>query len=112
MAFCDERCFPCGVDGPRERAPLAREDRTFLIDDIASPIPRYTARQAEFAYPVDSTGENGCDRVLGQTHGKTVTEEKKRIGFRSNYSGDNGYEANVAGGEGALDVKWNAGVRQ
>src|ERR1017187_2834705 len=33
-AFCEEICLPDSVTGPRERAPLAREDWIFRSEDI------------------------------------------------------------------------------
>ena len=33
-ALSEERCFPAGVVGPLERAPLALDDLTLLSDDI------------------------------------------------------------------------------
>ena len=36
MAFWEERRLPCGVLGPRERAPLTREERMRLSEDISA----------------------------------------------------------------------------
>ena len=66
-AFCAESCFPSGVDGPRERAPLARDERVRLSEDIAVNINLHPAGLGIHVSRVFAT-QKCCDRRLGPAH--------------------------------------------
>src|SRR6266481_5805595 len=66
-AFCAESCFPSGVDGPREKAPLARDERVRLSEDIAVNTNLHPAGLGIHVSRVFAT-QKCCDRRLEPAH--------------------------------------------